>query len=112
MSNFEGTSTYDVLRQAIANRLQVVVEYGGYVREVCPHAIGSKRGHAYCLLYQFGGESSSGRIQAGTDKNWRCVPIEGLKIVEVREGPWYSGNNHSRRQTCVDVVEYEVDYNN
>lgn len=101
-------SNYDLIRAAIQNKQQVFATFGGHPRELCPHVIGTKNGRPQALFYQFGGSSSSGTIALGAPGNWRCLPIEGLSNVSVRVGQWHSGSNHSRPQTCVDVVDVEV----
>lgn len=100
--------SYAVIKNAIINKQQIVATYNGHVREMCPHIIGTKNGREQALFYQFGGTSSSGEIVPDSPKNWRCIPIEGLNNVAVRAGRWYSGANHSRPQTCVDVIDVEV----
>jgi hypothetical protein len=100
---------YSILKSAILNRQQVLADYKGYYREMCPHVIGRKKGVAHCLFYQFGGESSSGAILPGSDSNWRCIPVDQLSIISVRDGEWFSVSGHTRRQTCIDVVDIEVD---
>ena len=99
---------YEALRQAILNKQQIIATYNGYSREMCPHVLGSKNGKLHCLFYQFGGHSSSGIIVPGSDKNWRCISISGLSQVTVQNGAWHTATNHSRRQTCIDVVDVEV----
>lgn len=101
-------SNYDLIRAAIQNKQQVFATYGGHVRELCPHVIGTKNGSPRALFYQFGGSSSSESITPGSPGNWRCLPIEGLSNISIREGQWYSGQNHSRPQTCVDIIDLEV----
>lgn len=106
-----GKSTYNLIRQAIIEKKQVFATYNGHQRELCPHVIGTKNGRQQALFYQFGGTSSSRPIapEAGSEKNWRCIPIDGLRDVEIREGQWYTSSDHTRSQTCVDVVDVEVD---
>ncbi|WDK83020.1 hypothetical protein [Xanthomonas campestris] len=101
-------STYTLIRNAIANKQVVVATYQDHVREMCPHVIGRKNGREQALFYQFGGTSSSGPIIPDAPKNWRCIPIEGLSAVTVKDGPWVTAANHSRPQTCVDEVDLEV----
>ena len=101
-------SIYDLLKQAILNKQQVIATYNGYRREMCPHALGKKNGKEHCLFYQFAGESSSGPIIPGSDKNWRCIPVNGLEDVTIRDGEWHTAHNHSRRQTCIDDIDVEV----
>jgi hypothetical protein len=101
-------SIYQVLREAILKKQQVIATYNGYQREMCPHALGNKKGKEHCLFYQFGGQSSSGSIIPGSEKNWRCIAVSGLKEVSVREGQWHTAYNHSKKQTCIDDVDVEV----
>jgi len=103
-------SSYELIKQAIIDKDQITATYQGYDREMCPHVIGRKNGRAQALFYQFGGESSSGLGPVGSDGNWRCIPIDQLENVQVRKGPWYTGSNHSRRQTCVGTIEAEVTF--
>ena len=101
-------NTYELLKQAIFNMQQVIATYNGFRREMCPHALGFKNGIAHCLFYQFGGQSSSGPIIPGSVQNWRCIPVDGLSEVIIQNGPWHTGTRHSRRQTCIDLVDVEV----
>ncbi len=103
-------STYNLIRQAIIEKKQVVATYNGHQRELCPHVIGTKNGRQQALFYQFGGTSSSRPIVPGSKENWRCIPIEGLINVEIREGQWHTSSDHTQPQTCVDVVEVEVNF--
>ena len=104
------SSTYNIIRDAIVNKLQVVATYDGHVREMCPQVIGTKGGREQALFYQFGGTSSSGVIVPNSPRNWRCIPIDGLSNVSSRAGPWHTGGNHSKAQTCVDNVDVEVQF--
>lgn len=103
-------NTYEILRDAIINKKQIVAEYKGYTREMCPHALGTKNGKQQCLFYQFGGGSSQGPVRPGSDQNWRCIPVDGLEDVEVREGEFFTSGNHSKAQTCIDRIDVEVSY--
>jgi hypothetical protein len=101
---------YDMIMDAINNKRHILAVYEGYPREMCPHALGWKHGRRQALFYQFGGSSRSGLAPAGSSANWRCIPIDNLSEVSVRDGPWYTAGDHTRRQTCVDRVEHEVTY--
>ncbi|MFN3462819.1 MAG: hypothetical protein ACK4X1_01965 [Terricaulis sp.] len=50
---------YQLIREAILQKQQVVCLYHGAWRELCPHVIGLKRGREKVLSWQFGGETSS-----------------------------------------------------
>ncbi len=97
--------TYALIRQAILDKHQVIATYNGYRREMCPHVIGRKAGRRQGLFFQFAGGSSSGLPRGG---EWRCIPVDALKDVVVRPGPWHTGVGHSRPQTCIDIVDTEV----
>lgn len=103
-------STYEIIREAIKDRRQIVATCDGYRREMCPHVIGRKSGRAQCLFYQFGGDSASGLGPLGDEGNWRCLPIDGLSKVEVRDGPWFTAGNHSKQQSCVGTIDTEVTF--
>ena len=55
-------STYELVKYAILNKKQIIAEYQGHYREMCPHAIGTKNGYQQALFYQFGGSSSKGIV--------------------------------------------------
>jgi hypothetical protein len=97
--------TYEIIRDAIQRKRQVVAYYKGYRREMCPHVIGTKGGRDHALFFQFAGESKSG-LQPGGD--WRCIDIDELEDVSSREGQWYTAPTHSRKQVCVDQVDAEI----
>jgi hypothetical protein len=99
------SDTYSTIRQAIEDQKQVVATYRGLVREVCPHAIGTKGGREQAIVFQFAGESSQGLPDGG---EWRCLAIDGLSDVSVRSGEWHTGTNHSQPNTCIDEVDVEV----
>lgn len=96
---------YDLIRQAIIDLKQVVASYRGYLRELCPHTIGTKNGRKQALFFQFGGESSSGLPPGG---EWRCIPVDEMTEISVRDGEWRTDGRHSQPQTCIDAIDVEV----
>lgn len=98
-------AAYDIIADAIRTKKQITASYQGRYREMCPHVIGRKNGRPQALFFQFAGESKSGLPPGG---EWRCIPIEQLEQVQSREGPWHTGANHSRPQTCVSEIDVEV----
>lgn len=101
------SNAYDILRDAIINKRQVVCKYSGHSREICPHVIGMKNGRSQVLSFQFGGSSSSGLPPGG---EWRCMEVDRISDAQTRDGKWHTGNRHSQPQTCVDIIDAEVDY--
>lgn len=102
------SATYQIVREAIQNKRQIVGNYDGYVREMCPHCIGkSKDGGEQALFFQFAGGSKTGLPPGG---QWRCFDLSRLQNVAAREGQWYSGPAHTRPQTCVKQVDVEIAY--
>ncbi len=99
------TPTYQLIRQAVINRNQIVCAYKGYERMVCPHAIGTTNGVPRVLVYQFAGSSESG---LPPDGQWRCMDIPGMTQIRVQPGAWHTGNRHTRQQTCIKVVDLDI----
>ena len=98
--------TYRLFAQAIAQHKQIVCLYGGYQRELCPVILGHKRsGEEAALTFQFGGQSGSGLPRGG---EWRCLMLAGASDVRLRDGPWHSDSRHRRPQSCVDIVDLDV----
>jgi hypothetical protein len=96
---------YDLIRNATLAGQQVVATYKGHRRELCPHVLGTKDGRRQALFFQFGGGSSSSLAPGG---EWRCIPIDGLEDVVVRNGPWHTGGGHEFPETCVDEIDVEA----
>jgi hypothetical protein len=89
----------------MAERQQVLCLYQGYPRALCPAILGHTKGQEYTLAYQFAGEASSGLPSEG---QWKCLRIAEMTSVELRRGEWYSGTHHRERQSCVEVVDLDV----
>jgi hypothetical protein len=97
--------TYRLIRQAMVDRKQIVCRFDGYRREFCPIIIGRGKGRERVFVFQFGGGSSTG-LRPGGD--WRCLDIERLTDVELRDGPWIEGESHKREQPCIDDLDLDV----
>ena len=102
---------YALIRQAIIDKHVVIASYHGYVREMCPHVIGKKNGRAQAFLYQFAGGSNGGLRPDGSPSNWRCLHVDELSQVSVREsaGKWHTASNYSEVQTCVDEIDIKIE---
>lgn len=96
---------YELFAQAITDRKQIICIYEGYARELCPHILGHSKGEEVALTYQFGGRSKSGLPSGG---EWRCLSLSKVRNARLRDGPWYAGPTHRRRQPCVEVVDLDV----
>lgn len=103
---------YERIRSAIENKQQVVATYGKHRREMCPHAIGlGPSGNEQALFFQFAGTSSQGDASLLPDEDrWRCLALDGLSDVVIRDGDWHSGGNHSTPNKCIREIDLEVDY--
>ncbi|WP_291861789.1 hypothetical protein [Bradyrhizobium sp.] len=97
------SATYALFRSAILAERQVVCSYSGRVRELCPHIIGvNKNGEEVVLAWQFGGQSS------GPLPQWRCLRLANVGNARVRDGSWYEGGSHCRKQTCVSRIDLDI----
>src|SRR6266513_2570589 len=76
--------TYELFRQAMAERKQIVCVYDGFPRELCPIILGHARGQEKALTYQFGGRSRSGLPPGG---EWRCLWLSKVSTVELDVNP-------------------------
>ena len=104
------TETYDAVRTALMLRRQIIAVYRGRVRKMCPHVIGTKMGREKAVCYQFGGESESGLAAIGSSKNFRCVFLEHLEIVEIVDGRWMTASDGAWKrhaQACVDWIDIQ-----
>jgi len=101
---------YLMIREAVLNKQVVVATYKRRRRMMCPHVLGMTNGVPHALFYQFGGESESGLGAPGSSANWRCVLVNDLRDVQVIDGDWHTCTRHTRRQTCVRVIDVEVRY--
>jgi hypothetical protein len=99
------SATYDLFRQAMAERKQIICRYHGKVRSLCPIILGHTKGEEKALTFQFGGESTKPLPPGGA---WRCMSLSEVADVALQEGPWRSGAGHSQTQSCVEVVDFDV----
>lgn len=97
--------TYELFRQAMAERRQVVCTYGGHRRQLCPIILGHSASEEKALTFQFAGESSSGLPPGG---EWRCLWLARVSDVQLRDGAWRAGSGHSQPQGCVERVDFDV----
>jgi hypothetical protein len=97
------SATYSLFRNAILSEQQVVCLYGGRLRELCPHIIGTnKRGEEVVLAWQFAGESS------GPLPQWRCLRLANVRDARTRQGRWHEGGSHRTTQRCVSDIHLDI----
>jgi hypothetical protein len=93
----------------MAGRHQIVCEYDGLRREICPVILGHSGEEEKALVFQFAGETSNGPIRPPGE--WKCLRLAGVGKAEMREGPWHTGERHSAAQACVKQVDFDVNPN-
>ena len=101
------SQVFELFRTAIQNRQQVVCDYGGHHRLLCPHAVGWKDGQEKVISFQFAGGSSRWMPPTG---EWRCFFLSKVSGAMVKNGPWHTGESHSRPNSCIDRTDTVVDY--
>jgi hypothetical protein len=100
-------TNFQILKQAILEKKQVIGSYDGFPCEMCPHVVGLKRGIPNVLSFQFAGGSKTELPPGG---EWKCMRVDGLLNLSLRDGPWHTRDDHSEPQRCVDEIEIEVAY--
>jgi hypothetical protein len=101
------STTYKVFRDAILAQQQVTCIYQGHRRELCPVIIGhDKDGVEALLAWQFGGKTSSGRLTS--EGAWKCLKLTSVQNPVARHGPWHEGRSHQSTQSCVAVVDLDI----
>jgi hypothetical protein len=105
------TEIYALIREAILAENILAVSYRGSVREMCPHVLGKTKGSSHALMYQFAGESKGGLKRDGSPDNWRCLQLDEISHVAVREsnGEWHTASNYSAMQNCVSEIDVRVE---
>jgi hypothetical protein len=99
---------YRLVWTAIASKRPISAIYKDRPRLFCPHRLGRNRAKQLRVLcYQYGGDSESGLAPIGSPENWRCVALEKLRKVELRDGFWKTAPNHSRPASC--VIDADID---
>ncbi|MEP7239910.1 MAG: hypothetical protein ABI697_03390 [Devosia sp.] len=98
--------TYDLFLRAMRDRQQVVCHYQGLRREICPVLLGRTRLEEKSLVFQFGGETSRGRVSPPGD--WKCLRLDLVSDPVLQAGPWHAGTHHSMPQHCMRMVEYDA----
>ncbi|HLW92865.1 MAG TPA: hypothetical protein VKS78_16405 [Roseiarcus sp.] len=96
---------YLLFRDAIVGLRPIACHYQGLYRELCPHILGHTKGEEVALAYQFAGESRSGLLPGG---EWKCLHLAKVANAEFRDGPWRTGASHTRFQSCVQIVDFDV----
>ncbi len=97
--------TYDLFAEAIRTHRQILCIYDGHTRELCAHILGYTKDQEVTLAFQFGGSSKSGLPRRG---EWRCLWLDKVSDVRLRDGPWHTGGLHGRPQFCVELVDLDV----
>lgn len=97
--------TYELIARAITERQQLLCSYQGHPRVICPAILGHTKGQEYALVYQFAGRSSKA---LPPDGEWKCFQVSKMTNVELRGGEWHTGASHRERQSCVEVVDLDV----
>jgi hypothetical protein len=101
---------YRLIWTAVEHRRPIAAVYKDRHRLLCPHRLGRNRqGQLRVLCYQYGGESESGLQPAGSPANWRCIAVEKLSAVELREGSWRTAPNHSRPASCIADADIDAE---
>ena len=94
--------------KAMRDKRPVGCTYQGYAREICPVMLGRTSLEEKALVFQFGGSTSKGRIGK---PDWKCFKLNEVEDAHLIDGHWHAGTEHSQAQSCMKMVEYDVNPN-
>jgi hypothetical protein len=97
--------TYVLFAMAMAEQKQILCVYDGYPRELCAVLLGHSKGEEVALAYQFGG---TGKTPLPLRGQWKCLHLSKVSDAKLRAGPWHVGPSHKRAQSCVEIVDLDV----
>jgi hypothetical protein len=100
------SATHALFVTAMRERKQIVCAYQGHPRELCPILVGRSGLEEKALVFQFAGRTSSGPISPPGE--WKCLKLNDVQDARLRPGPWHAGDGHSTAQSCMKMVEYDV----
>jgi hypothetical protein len=81
--------SYDLVRDAIRDRISLTATYDRYVRFFSPHLLGKdSSGAPVVVAYQYGGGRRGGLPAAGA---WACFTLAGLSNVTRNADKWIAG---------------------
>jgi len=100
------SATHALFLRAMREKRQVTCLYQGHPRELCPIILGRTGIEEKALVFQFGGSTSKGPIPAPGE--WKCLKLAEVENAVLREGKWHAGQDHSAAQSCMKMVEYDV----
>jgi len=96
---------YALFEKAMRRRKQILCRYDGHLRELCAVILGHTAGQEVALTYQFAGKSSKPLPPGG---QWKCLRLSKVTDIRLRDGPWHAGGQHMRRQSCVAIVDLDI----
>lgn len=94
-----------LIEHAIDGCHQIVATYDGLSRAFCPLAISTFKRDRRVLGFQFEGHSGSALPESGEE---RCLRLDKLEDVELREGPWIQRSDDPARANCFDYIEKQA----
>lgn len=103
------SETYRLFERAMIEQKQIACIYNGRRRLICPIILGHCQGEERALTYQLAGESNSRNLPP--EGGWKCLNLSNVSAVQLREGPWYSGDSHKQPSGCVQIVDLDVNPN-
>jgi hypothetical protein len=102
------STTHALFLKAMREKRPVACLYQGYAREICPVMLGRTSLEEKALVFQFGGATSNGPLGK---PDWKCFKLGEVQNARIIDGHWHAGSEHSQAQSCMKMVEYDVNPN-
>ena len=102
------SATHALFLEAMREQRPIACTYQGHHREICPIMLGRTGLEEKALVFQFGGATSKGAIGK---PDWKCFNLHEVENARLIDGHWHAGTEHSQAQSCMKMVEYDVNPN-
>lgn len=96
---------YRLFAWAIENQAPLVCRYNGLERHFYPIILGHSDGEEAALVWQYGGQTSGGKLRKAA---WKCFRLNNVENPEIGSGQWQAGASHQQAQSCVKQVDYDA----
>ena len=99
------SESYQLIHKAMHAGQPIACKYNGLPRTACPVILCyDKQKEESVFVYQTAGRTSKDEKLP----RWTCLKLRAISDLHVQDGPWLEGASHQRTQTCITLVDVDV----